>query len=100
MRLRPSGRSVGCAGSACGRTHGLFIPPALLQSQLDVLEVLEPDQTGTVIDAAGPVIEIAHHARLCIKVYGSGSHRHLPPCEITALPPTTRWTHPEGGLSE
>jgi gluconokinase len=28
----------------------LFMPPSLLQSQLDTLEPLEPDESGAVID--------------------------------------------------
>ena len=35
------------------RTH--FMPPTLLQSQLDTLERLEPDEAGAVIDDTQPV---------------------------------------------
>ena len=35
------------------RTH--FMPPSLLQSQLDTLEPLEPDESGAVIDDTQPV---------------------------------------------
>jgi len=35
------------------RTH--FMPPSLLQSQLDTLEPLEPDERGVVIDDTQPV---------------------------------------------
>ena len=35
------------------RTH--FMPPSLLQSQLDTLEPLEPDEAGVVVDDTPPV---------------------------------------------
>lgn len=35
------------------RTH--FMPPSLLQSQLDTLERLEPDEAGVVVDDTQPV---------------------------------------------
>jgi gluconokinase len=38
-----------------GAREGHFFPPALLQSQLDTLEPLGPDEDGIVIDLALPV---------------------------------------------
>lgn len=38
-----------------GTREGHFFPPALLQSQLDTLEPLGPDEDGIVIDLALPV---------------------------------------------
>lgn len=35
-----------------GREH--FMPPALLESQLDTLEPLQPDEDGMVVDVANP----------------------------------------------
>lgn len=42
-----------------------FMPPSLLESQLDTLELLEPDERGVVVDVAHPVgraarIVVAH----------------------------------------
>jgi carbohydrate kinase (thermoresistant glucokinase family) len=34
--------------------RGHFMPPTMLDSQLDTLEELEPDEAGMVIDAANP----------------------------------------------
>lgn len=39
-----------------GRSH--FMPPALLRSQLDTLEPLQPDEDGIVVDIARPLPEI------------------------------------------
>lgn len=40
-----------------GREH--FFPPELLESQLDTLEPLEPDEDGITVDVAAPVGEVA-----------------------------------------
>jgi gluconokinase len=40
-----------------GREH--FMPPSLLESQLDTLEVLQPDEEGMVQDVANPPERIA-----------------------------------------
>lgn len=50
------------AARARGR-RGHFMPAALLQSQLDALEGLQPDEAGTQIDVTGSVAEIARAAR-------------------------------------
>ena len=44
-------------GRMQGREH--FFPPELLESQLDTLEPLAPDEAGFVVDIAAPVPEIA-----------------------------------------
>ncbi|HSP60744.1 MAG TPA: gluconokinase [Ornithinimicrobium sp.] len=36
-------------------TRDHFMPPTLLESQLDTLEMLEPDERGVVVDIAHPV---------------------------------------------
>jgi len=42
---------------AAGRA-GHYMPPSLLPSQLALLEPLDPDEDGTVLDVTGPVDEI------------------------------------------
>lgn len=39
-----------------------FMPPALLRSQFDTLEPLEPDERGAVLDVAPPVDELVRRA--------------------------------------
>lgn len=41
---------------------GHFMPPALLDSQIETLEDLEPDEAGRVFDIAQPPEKIAHDA--------------------------------------
>ncbi|MCH6472033.1 gluconokinase [Sinomonas terrae] len=41
---------------------GHFMPPALLDSQIETLEDLEPDEVGEVFDIAQPPEQIAHEA--------------------------------------
>lgn len=48
-----------------GRNH--FMPVALLRSQFETLEPLEPDEPGMVVDAALPVDEIAELVRRRIR---------------------------------
>jgi gluconokinase len=40
-------------GERLGRRRGHFMPPSLLDSQLDTLEPLGPDEPGAIIDAGG-----------------------------------------------
>ncbi|MFK4805180.1 gluconokinase [Microbacterium sp. ZW CA_36] len=49
------------AARATGR-EGHFMPPALLRSQLDTLQPLEPDEAGIEIAIDAPVAEIAQTA--------------------------------------
>ena len=44
-----------------GRDH--FMPPSLLQSQLDLLEPLESDEAGVRVDVALPVDEVVRRVR-------------------------------------
>ncbi len=60
------------AARAEGRTEH-FMPPTLLQSQLDTLEPLQPDEAGLEVDAAAPVAESARRARRWIELYGSSN---------------------------
>jgi gluconate kinase len=39
-----------------GRRH--FMPPSLLQSQLDTLEPLEPDERGFEVDVSRPLADV------------------------------------------
>jgi carbohydrate kinase (thermoresistant glucokinase family) len=41
---------------------GHFMPPTLLQSQLDTLEQLDPDESGVVLDISGKPEELAGKA--------------------------------------
>lgn len=43
-------------GRMAGREH--FFPPEMLESQLDTLEPLEPDEDGVVVDVGPPVREV------------------------------------------
>lgn len=45
-----------------GRREGHFMPPALLQSQFETLEPLDPDETGALVDVTPPVHEVAEQA--------------------------------------
>ena len=44
-----------------------FMPPALLRSQLDTLEPLQPDERGAVLDVAPPVDELVRQALRIIR---------------------------------
>ncbi|MEM9602810.1 MAG: gluconokinase [Pseudomonadota bacterium] len=39
-----------------------FMPTSLLDSQIALLEALEPDELGTVVDVAAPLEEVIHRA--------------------------------------
>ena len=41
---------------------GHFMPPALLKSQFEALELLQPDENGCVVNVAGGVDEIVRSA--------------------------------------
>ena len=43
--------------------RGHFMPPSLLRSQFDALEMLQPDEMGVEFDVAASVDDIAHDAR-------------------------------------
>jgi gluconokinase len=45
------------------RAREHFMPPALLQSQFDTLEPLEPDEAGVLVDVALPVDEVMGQVR-------------------------------------
>ncbi|MCS3442460.1 gluconokinase [Microbacterium phyllosphaerae] len=49
------------AERATGRTDH-FMPPSLLRSQLDTLEMLDADETGVVVDVSRPPAELARTA--------------------------------------
>jgi gluconokinase len=53
------------------RTREHFMPAALLQSQFDTLEPLEPDETGVVVDVALPVDEVMDRVREAIDAWRS-----------------------------
>ncbi len=40
-------------------TRDHFMPPSLLESQLDTLEPLRPDEDGMTVDSANPPARIA-----------------------------------------
>lgn len=42
------------------------MPAALLQSQLDTLEPLEPDEAGVVVDVAQPVEQVVEQVRAAL----------------------------------
>lgn len=48
-------------GRMSGR-EGHFMPPSLLQSQLDTLEALDPDESGIVLDLRRPPEELIEQA--------------------------------------
>ena len=54
------------AGRVAGRV-GHFMPATLLDSQLEVLERLEPDEAGEVLDVAHPVDTLVEQ---CVQVLG------------------------------
>lgn len=64
----PTARFVLLHGSAellrdrLGRRGSYFMPPSLLQSQLDTLEPIEDDEIGLTLDVAAPPDELAHAA--------------------------------------
>ena len=47
-----------------GRRH--FMPAALLQSQLDTLEPLEPDESGVLVDVGQPVEHVVEQVRAAL----------------------------------
>jgi gluconokinase len=49
------------AARLAARTE-LFMPPALLRSQFDALEALDPDEAGSVVPIDGPPEQIAERA--------------------------------------
>ncbi len=57
------------AERAAARTDH-FMPPALLDSQLDTLEPLEDDEDGVTIDVAGDPSSIAASAEESLRTFG------------------------------
>jgi len=55
------------------RRRGHYMPPALLRSQLDTLEPLEPDEPGVEVDTDGDPAAVAHHALDRLRQASSGS---------------------------
>lgn len=51
--------------------QGHFMPASLLQSQLDALEALQPDESGTEFDVSASVDDIAHGAGDWVSGFGS-----------------------------
>lgn len=49
------------AERAAGRTDH-FMPPSLLRSQLDTLEVLDPDEAGMVVEVSAPPADLSRAA--------------------------------------
>jgi gluconokinase len=49
-----------------------YMPPSLLQSQIDTLELLGADEPGAVVDATGSPAEIAANALQALGVTGRG----------------------------
>lgn len=42
--------------------QGHYMPPSLLESQLDTLEPLDPDEPGVCVDTTGPAADVAERA--------------------------------------
>jgi gluconokinase len=59
-----------------GRQH--FMPASLLQSQLDTLEELEPDEHGTTVDVAPPIEEVVRRIRDYLVEHGELAADHGP----------------------
>jgi gluconokinase len=53
------------------RAREHFMPPTLLQSQLDTLEPLEPDEAGVLVDVALPVDEVMVRIREALDAWRS-----------------------------
>lgn len=51
-----------------GREH--FMPPSLLQSQVETLEPLEPDEAGVVLDLQAPLAELVARAVAWVRAAG------------------------------
>jgi carbohydrate kinase (thermoresistant glucokinase family) len=56
---------------------GHFMPPTLLQSQLDTLEPLDPDESGVVLDISEKPGELARKAAALLTATGSGQKSRL-----------------------
>jgi gluconokinase len=54
-----------------GRDH--FMPPSLLQSQFDTLEMLGPDESGVLIDDAQPFEEVLARALAAVRALTGAS---------------------------
>jgi carbohydrate kinase (thermoresistant glucokinase family) len=50
-----------------GRSSGHFMPPSLLESQLEILEPLEPDEFGFALNIADKPEELAREAARLLK---------------------------------
>lgn len=57
------------AGRSLSR-QGHFMPPALLRSQLETLEPLDPDERGVELEVSGPVDEIVDAASRWVAANG------------------------------
>jgi gluconokinase len=57
------------------RRTGHFMPASLLQSQLDALEPLEPDEPGTTVDGDAPVAEVVEAAVGALGLSRAGASR-------------------------
>ena len=59
-----------------GRRTGHFMPAALLHSQLQILEPLEPDEEGVTLDVLGSPETIAAHALDALQLLTSSTAPH------------------------
>ena len=57
--------------------RGHFMPPTLLQSQLDTLERLDPDESGIVLDVSEKPEELARRAAALLTATGSAHKTRL-----------------------
>jgi gluconokinase len=55
------------AARLAARSSGHFMPPSLLQSQLETLEPLEPDESGFALNIAHPPEDLAREAARLLK---------------------------------